>query len=200
LSFLNALNPKNHDFWLVRIYFFIFFAGNAFLRPFLSLFFDRQGLSGTQIGLIGMIAASTQLIAAPLWGHASDNVLKPRRLLQIALLGSVLMMSILSQQTLFVSMAIVSSMDALLTGGLIPLSDTLALGISKGKNYGGIRLWGSLGWAELLLRAAHTVLQPLGVKEEPLRWWLFSNAGYGAPPGELREGQAGLPLFTQQGR
>jgi hypothetical protein len=53
-------------------------------------------------------------------------------------------------------------------------------------------------YAELLLRAAHTVLQPLGVKEETLRWWLYSNAGYGAPPGEMVEGQNGLPLFTSQ--
>jgi DNA polymerase-2 len=52
-------------------------------------------------------------------------------------------------------------------------------------------------YAELLLRAAHTVLQPLGVKEETLRWWLFSNAGYGAPPGEV--GKLGLPLFTSTG-
>jgi DNA polymerase-2 len=51
-------------------------------------------------------------------------------------------------------------------------------------------------YAELLLRAAHTVLQPLGVKEETLRWWLYSNAGYGAPPGELRE-EVGLPLFIK---
>ncbi|MFO8036176.1 MAG: DNA polymerase domain-containing protein [Anaerolineales bacterium] len=40
-------------------------------------------------------------------------------------------------------------------------------------------------YAELLLRAAHTVLRPLGVAEDTLRWWTFSNAGYGAPPGEL---------------
>ncbi len=40
-------------------------------------------------------------------------------------------------------------------------------------------------YAELLLRAAHTVLRPLGVEEDTLRWWTFSNAGYGAPPGEL---------------
>ncbi|MBU0512967.1 MAG: hypothetical protein KJ638_14870, partial [Chloroflexi bacterium] len=40
-------------------------------------------------------------------------------------------------------------------------------------------------YTELYLRAAHTVLQPLGVEEQTLRWWLFSNAGYGAPPGIL---------------
>ena len=52
-------------------------------------------------------------------------------------------------------------------------------------------------YTELLLRAAHAVLQPLGVKEETLRWWSFSNAGYRAPPGELREKE--LPLFTALG-
>jgi DNA polymerase-2 len=40
-------------------------------------------------------------------------------------------------------------------------------------------------YAELLCRAAFTILQPLGVEEQTLRWWMFSNAGYGAPPGIL---------------
>jgi DNA polymerase-2 len=40
-------------------------------------------------------------------------------------------------------------------------------------------------YAELLCRAAFTILQPLGVEEQTLRWWMFSNAGYGAPPGTL---------------
>jgi DNA polymerase-2 len=40
-------------------------------------------------------------------------------------------------------------------------------------------------YAELLCRAAFTILQPLGVEEQTLRWWMFSKAGYGAPPGYL---------------
>ena len=40
-------------------------------------------------------------------------------------------------------------------------------------------------YAELLCRAAFTLLQPLGVKEQTLHWWMFTNAGYGAPPGFL---------------
>jgi hypothetical protein len=42
-------------------------------------------------------------------------------------------------------------------------------------------------YAELLCRAAITLLQPLGVKEQTLRWWMFANAGYGAAPGVLPE-------------
>ena len=51
-------------------------------------------------------------------------------------------------------------------------------------------------YSELFLRAAHTVLQPLSVEEQTLRWWLFSNAGYGAPPGRLSQRCAqNSPLF-----
>ena len=42
-------------------------------------------------------------------------------------------------------------------------------------------------YADLLCRAAYTILQPLGIKEQTLRWWIFTNAGYGAPPGYLPE-------------
>jgi DNA polymerase-2 len=55
-------------------------------------------------------------------------------------------------------------------------------------------------YRELLLRAVHEVLQPLGVSEDVLRAWLFSRAGYMAPPGLIRSSQelAGthLPLFA----
>jgi DNA polymerase-2 len=51
-------------------------------------------------------------------------------------------------------------------------------------------------YAELLLRAAHSVLEPLDVQEQTLRWWMFSNAGYSAPPGYLPEnGRQTAPLL-----
>jgi DNA polymerase-2 len=56
-------------------------------------------------------------------------------------------------------------------------------------------------YAELLCRAAYTVLQPLGVEERTLRWWMFTNAGYGAPPGFLPEScSQETPLLGKQGR
>jgi DNA polymerase-2 len=48
-------------------------------------------------------------------------------------------------------------------------------------------------YTTLMLRAAHTVLQPLGVAEETLRLWVLGNAGYAAPPGYLpRRGRGDL--------
>jgi DNA polymerase-2 len=56
-------------------------------------------------------------------------------------------------------------------------------------------------YAELLVRAAGAMLQPFGAGEDLLRQWLFSNAAYNAPPGELPLSQrAGLPLWEPAGR
>jgi len=55
----------------------------------------------------------------------------------------------LSQQTIFAWMALIVSLDALLSVGVPPLSDVVALAVTKqGRaGYGSVRLWGSLGWA-----------------------------------------------------
>jgi DNA polymerase-2 len=55
----------------------------------------------------------------------------------------------------------------------------------------------TLRYAQLLLKAASTVLQPLGVRESTLRDWLFSDAGYCNPPGVLSSDlRQAVPLFS----
>ncbi|HEY3477190.1 MAG TPA: hypothetical protein VGK56_21420, partial [Anaerolineales bacterium] len=50
-------------------------------------------------------------------------------------------------------------------------------------------------YQELLFRAAHEVLQPLGVTEPVLRTWMFSEASYLLPPGLLHH-RLEMPLFA----
>jgi len=50
-------------------------------------------------------------------------------------------------------------------------------------------------YKELVLRAVHEVLQPLGVTEIVLRDWIFNKAGYLLPPG-LLSSKSNLPLFA----
>ena len=44
-------------------------------------------------------------------------------------------------------------------------------------------------YQELVLRAVHEILQPLGISEQILKNWLFSKAGYSS-----RRGQFNLPM------
>jgi len=56
-----------------------------------------------------------------------------------------------------------------------------------------------LRYKELILRAVHELLQPLGVTEKILRDWLFSKAGYITPPGLLSSNDStrlAIPLFN----
>ena len=55
-----------------------------------------------------------------------------------------------------------------------------------------------LRYQELVLRAVHELLQPLGVSERILKDWLLSKAGYIDPPGQLHSTESiklELPLF-----
>ncbi len=138
------------DLWRVRLYYLVWFGGAASLGPFINLFFVQQGLTGTEIGWLSTIGSLTTVIAAPWWGHRTDRAARPQRLAQLAMLGSLTCMLILSQQKLFLWLAVIVGVEAAISAGLIPLSDMLALNVThgnEGSGYGSVRLWGSLGWA-----------------------------------------------------
>ena len=133
----------------LRLYYFAIIGGSGFLFPFINLFYTQQGLSGTEIGVLATCTSLAALIAAPWWGRRSDATPHPRRLLQFGLLATSLCMLALSQQTIFAWMALIVTLDALLSVNVAPLSDVVALAVTRqGRaGYGSVRLWGSLGWA-----------------------------------------------------
>jgi DNA polymerase elongation subunit (family B) len=57
------------------------------------------------------------------------------------------------------------------------------------------RLVDTTRYKELLFRAIHEVLEPLGVAESILRNWMFSEASYLLPPGLLHH-RLEIPLFA----
>ena len=139
---------SQRNLWTLRLYYFLLIGGGGFLFPFINLFYTQQGLSGTQIGLLSTMASLAALIVAPWWGRRSDATAHPRRLLQFGLLATSLCMLALSQQTIFAWMAMIVTLDALLSINVAPLSDVVALAVIKGRaGFGSVRLWGSLGWA-----------------------------------------------------
>jgi MFS transporter, PPP family, 3-phenylpropionic acid transporter len=146
---------SQRNLWTLRLYYFLLIGGGGFLFPFINLFYTQQGLSGAEIGLLSTFASLAALIAAPWWGRRSDATSHPRRLLQFGLLATSVCMLALSRQTIFAWMALIVTLDSLLSVGVPPLSDVVALAVTKqGRaGYGSVRLWGSLGWAVAALLA-----------------------------------------------
>jgi PPP family 3-phenylpropionic acid transporter len=138
---------------IVRIFFFLWFAGGSFLQPYLPIFYRQQGLSGLQIGLLSSIGFAVAILAAPQWGRLNDRVSAPQRILQFAVLMHVVTMLILSRQTLFLPMVLVIMVNALFASASEPAAASLALRATRGtgSGFGSVRVWGSLGWAIMVL-------------------------------------------------
>jgi len=148
VSDISDLQVDRRSLRLARLYYFLLYGGGGFVSPFLNLFYVHQGLSGTQIGTVTSIGASITLIAAPFWAHRNAHWRSPRVALQIFVVLNALSLLWISQQTLFWGVAIATIFRALFTSSIFPLSDSMALTVSKARHtgFGSIRVWGSFGW------------------------------------------------------
>jgi PPP family 3-phenylpropionic acid transporter len=140
---------------IIRIYFFLWFAGSSFLSPYLPIFYQSRGLSGFQIGLLSSIGFAVGILAAPVWGRWTDRLSAPQRLLQVAILVSIASYLVLSRQTMFLPMVGIVIVNSLFTSAQEPVSAALAMRATRGtgSGFGSVRVWGSLGWSVFVLVA-----------------------------------------------
>lgn len=142
-----ASSSVQRDLRRIRVYYLLLYCA-GFVLPYLNLFYQRLGLSGTEIGTIGAVAALTTLLFAPLWTTLVEKIGRGRALLQLGLILSALGYLWLSTQSQFLGIALVRGALALVGAAIVPLSDALAVSISgsAGKGFGSVRAWSSVGW------------------------------------------------------
>ena len=149
----------------MRLFMLVFIGGGGFLFPFVSLFYHYNGLSGTQIGLLGALGAGAGLLVAPYWGAQSDRTSRPVRIMQAGLLATAVVVLILGRQSAFLPIAIFATLYSMTSAGLLPLADLLAAHVAAQANnagYGSVRLWGSLGWT-LVTAVAGRLIELFGL-------------------------------------
>jgi len=136
------MSLSQRNLWLMRAYYFLWIGAGGFLMPFVTLVYQARGLSGTEIGLLSTWGAIAGMVAAPVWGRWGDRVRAPRRLLQLALLGSACFALLRGVQTLFWGFVVFVVLDALVNSGSGSLSSMQALAVVEGEKagFGSIRL------------------------------------------------------------
>lgn len=137
-----------HDLWFTRWYYLMWFGGAAIHFPFLNLFYLDLGLTGSEIGWLGSMGAIVTLLTAPFWTGRSAHWNSPRAMLQLFLIISAVTFFLLSQQVAFLGIALITIFRAFMTSSLYPLSDAMALRVTKAveSGFGSVRVFGSLGW------------------------------------------------------
>jgi MFS transporter, PPP family, 3-phenylpropionic acid transporter len=131
-----------------RIVYFFFFAALANLMPYLALYYQSLGLTGSQIGLLTGIPPIIGLLAAPIWGAIADATRQHRRILLVTIIGTVLAVLVFSLANGFAPLVLAVAVYSFFLAPIIPLVDNSVieqLGPRR-EEYGKQRVWGSVGW------------------------------------------------------
>jgi PPP family 3-phenylpropionic acid transporter len=155
---------------------FSFHASNTIIVSFLPLYLQHKGLDGKEIGWVLAIGPLAAIISQPFWGYMSDKYQTVKRMLLICLVGLLFSSMLFFQMNTFVSLVLMGFVFYFFTSPIGALGDSLAqrranmLGIS----FGGIRTWGSIGFAASSLVIGE-ILAAVGVQH--MLWpYLFLGA------------------------
>ena len=136
-------------FKLFNFFFYMSFAPMNYLNMYLR----DIGLSSVQIGSIHSGARLVALMVLPLWGVISDYYKANKKLLLVALSGSIIFMFTFLTTQQFTYIFIIMILFLMFSSPIIPLADSLLLSHlnTKSNLYGRYRVYGSYGFTLLVL-------------------------------------------------
>ena len=161
------MHNKGHLTTMTLLFFFIY-AGIGVNLTFLNVYYIDQGLTGTQIGLIGTAASLVAMVSASLWGYVSDRTGYAGRVMAAGAAGAAIIAMIYPLVHGFVPYLLLASGFAFFNSAFFILVDstTLTLLGERRDEYGRIRLGGTFGYI-LTTAAAGFVYQRVGLE------WMF---------------------------
>jgi PPP family 3-phenylpropionic acid transporter len=149
-SLMQRLHNPSFDRALVlpKSFYFFYFAAAASLMPFLALYYEQVGLSGRQIGLLAGMLPLISLVSASFWGGLADATQRHRRLLRLAMGGTLIAVLALSLTSAFYLLIVVVVVYAVVSAPILPLVDSTVVAMlgKRRREYGKQRLWGAVGW------------------------------------------------------
>lgn len=139
---------QNRDLFFARAYYFAYMGGWGFVLPFVNLFYVSLGLSGTQIGTVSSLSAMVGLVVSPIVVTEIKKLPEARLILQLSLIFGAIGYFLLGQQALFAAILVIIFFHAIITAGIMPTSDAMAVSVTQeaGTGYGSVRVWASFGW------------------------------------------------------
>jgi PPP family 3-phenylpropionic acid transporter len=146
-------------------YFNFFMYGSwSLLDPFLPLYFYHVGFNSLQIGLLMSVGPLISLAANPFWGYWSDRLQNTRFIIILMLIGNIATSQIYFQTKEFLAVFLFMLLFYFFQTALNPLCNSLTLQAIENTdcNFGTFRLWGSLGFAIMVL-AASPFIEMLGI-------------------------------------
>lgn len=136
---------------IIRLMAYLFFIHSTMtiIIGYIPVFYQGQGLTGSQVGLLMAIGPIATIVAQPFWGYMSDKYKSIKRMIILALFGLFLSTAAFLIVDSFYGYMILMFVLYVFVSPTTALGDSLAqqTAIEKKVTFGSIRMWGSLGFA-----------------------------------------------------
>ena len=116
--------------WVVGGLHFLYFAALSYFIPYINLYFEDVGLSGSEIGLVRSLLSLVGIVAAPLWGMLSDALRLRRGLFVVGTVGSLTFVLIMSRATQLGWLIALGALHSFMLAIVMPLLTSMTIGIS----------------------------------------------------------------------
>jgi len=142
------MNSINKPIFLSKSIFLLVYAAASMLLPFLALYYEQRGLSGTQMGLLAAIPPVMTMLGASAWSGLADATQRHKLIFLVVIIGAIASVITIPLAHSFASLSLAIALQSFFFMPLIPLLDNSALEVlnNQSERYGQIRLWGSIGW------------------------------------------------------
>jgi PPP family 3-phenylpropionic acid transporter len=133
---------------LPKAYYFLVFAAGASLVPFIALYYQHIGMTGSQIGLLTGMQPLIAWLGASLWAALADASHQHERLVRSAIVGALVLVLALSRATAFFWLLPLVVIFSFFIAPIMPLMDNAILDLlgPRRESYGKLRVWGAVGW------------------------------------------------------
>jgi PPP family 3-phenylpropionic acid transporter len=129
---------------------FLFYAAGGFFMPYFVVYLTRNGLTGTQAGLLLGLMSLVGIIAQPFWSMLSDVYQVRKAVLVSTCLGTGLSALGFFWSRGFAAFLLTALLNALIRAPIVPLSNALTLDYLERRGdedaFGPVRSWGSVGF------------------------------------------------------
>lgn len=134
----------------VRLSFFffaLFFLLGTYM-PFFPVWLATRGFSASEIGILLALPMVMRIVSTPFISAFADRMTEPRSALLLFAVTAAVCFAGVGLSGDFLPIAVMLALTAVFWMSLTPLSDALALAIARrdGRDYGRMRLWGSIAF------------------------------------------------------
>ena len=140
-------------------FYFMYFAALACLAPFVVLFYQQLGFTGSQIGFLAGMAPLITLVSTPLWTGVADATRRHRLLMSLAIVGAFATALVFPSLRTLGPVVLILVLFSFFAAPVAPFADSATMNMLAGQKdqYGRVRLGGTFGWGIAALFAGIAV-------------------------------------------